>query len=654
MRSFRNRLLAAGAAAALAGAAAAQDGSGIPRDPSQTYTAPTAPTRGGSIAVPLPPSGTIGNPTGPDSADTILPSDTPVAGQPGDFANPSDGAVDPSQPSILDTSREAAPTDLPYGEVATPLSRRQLEEQNHDMMPTTVEVEDLGTVDPSEKGTLDEAEGSLGGDLWGESDYPTIAELLEEMPVATASPAMNGLVRRVLLTGAKPKDANKSGATLFDIRTTRLAEAGLITDLVQLLDASGSAKIGDPAARSSALLLAGRETEACGASDDTDAGDGPALQLRAFCRLVAGDAAAASLSADLARVKGVDDPAFFALIAHLADGAPLDPAAVKALTPVTLALARKAKAPLTEAALDGAALGVAAALATDKATPSALRLAAAERAAAEGAIDAAALLDIFQAVKFKAADFAALAKATGAQGGALQVQNVIRTEGLEPRAKAIGAALAFAESRGLAALYSNLLARAAWETPPSAALAAYADDVTRVLLASGRGDRVADWLNLGNALAGALRDELTVRLALAIPSRDRAAAAAEPLARLARASGGDEALAARTLIYAGALDALGYDIPAEAQSLLQSSPLIAGPAAGGVETAELVDAAQAKRKGETILRALILIGRGGPAQAHPTAVIEAVGALSGVGLANEAVALALEAALARPRTAGGG
>ena len=35
-------------------------------------------------------------------------------------------------------------------------------------------------------------------------------------------------------------------------------------------------------------------------------------------------------------------------------------------------------------------------------------------------------------------------------------------------------------------------------------------------------------------------------------------------------------------------------------------------------------------------------------------LIEAVGALAGVGLANDAVALALEAVLARPRPAGGG
>ncbi len=656
MTGFRNSLSAIAAAALFAGGAAAQDGSGIPRDPSQSVTVtPSAPSREGSVAVPLPPAGTIGNRTGPTSADDFLPAETPASGQPDDFATPSDGALDTIQPTILNTDSEAAPTDLPIGELPTTLSRRQLQaEQNHDMKPAEVEVQDLSAVDPSEQGTIDEANGSLGSELWGESDSAMIAELLEEMPVATASPAMNALVRRILLTGAKPKDASKTGATLFDIRTRRLAEAGLMADLAALLDASGSAKSGDPQARAVALLLVGRETEACAAVGDSDTGDGAALELRALCRLVAGDSAAAALSADLARVKGIDDAAFFALVAHLADGTPLDPAALKSLTPVTYALARRAKAELGKAAIEDASPGVLATLASDKAVPVDLRLEAAERAAAAGALDPDALLAIFRAAKFKSADFKALGKVSGARGGALHIQNVFATEGLEPRAKALAAALGYAEGRGLAALYSHLLARAAWESPPSAALAPYADDVTRILLASGRGDRVADWLNLGAALPESVRDELTVRLALAVPSRARAAAAAEPLAHLARASAGDERLTARTLVYAGALDALGYEIPAEAQSLLQASPLIAGAPAGGVETAELADTAREKLKGETILRALIVLGRGGPAQAHPASVIEAVAALSAVGLSQDGVAIALEAALARPRAAGGG
>lgn len=654
MTSSRNSLAALLAALALAGFAAAQDGSGIPRDPSQDAPERKPPKREGSLAVPLPPEGTIGNPATPTPSEDFLPSAEPEAGQAGDLPNPTDGGDTPVQPGVLDAATEETPNSLPMGELPADISRRQLlEQQNHDMQPSTVTVEELGTVDASETGTLDEAGGGLGGALWDGSDYPTVADLLDEMPVATLSPAMNALARRVLLTGAKPADPNKDGPTLFDIRTAKLAEAGLTADLVSLLDAAGGKEQGDPEARAAALLLAGRESEACGAADAAGTGDVQALPLRALCQIAAGVGAAAALSADLARVKGAGDAAFFALVAHLAEGAPLDPAALKGLTPVTLALARRAKAEPGMAALEGATPGVLAALAADTALPADLRLAAGEAAAARGAMDGAALLELFRSVKFKSAEFKAAAQ-DGARGGALLVQAAIAAEGLEPRAKAIEAAMAHAGARGLAPLYAALLARAAWEEPPSAALAPYADTLTRILLATGRADRAADWLNAEGALPGTLRDETELRVAVALPTPVRAAAASGALARLAAASAADAALAARVLIYAGALDAMGYAVPPEAQSLLQSSPQIAGAPGGGVETAELAEAAQAGRKGETILRALILLGAGGPAEAHPASVIEAVAALARVGLTAEASEMALEAALARPRSGGGG
>jgi hypothetical protein len=643
MSGFRNSVCAFALLTALAPLAAAQDGSGIPRDPSQNNATPRPPDRGPSVAVPLPPSGTIGNPTPPAGNNDFLPSEEPVAGQPGEIANTGDGAIDPSQPTLLSPGSENAPSDLPYGQTPAEIARQQQILANPagtGMTPSEVEVQPLGKPDPSDKGTLADGDGGLGGELWGDSDYATIAELMGEMPAGTPSPAMNDLIRRVLLTGAKPKDISDDGPTLYDLRTARLLDAGLVRDLTALLDL-GDEKSGDRAARTGGYLLAGREREACAALD-AEAADAAALQLRAACQIIEGDAPAAALSADLARVKGANDAAFFALVAHLADGAPLDAKALTGLTPVSLALARKAKAELTVAALEGATLGVASALAMAKDVPAAVRLAAAERAAGDGAVDPGVLLDLITAAK----------PAKDEAGGVRLIQAAIRTEGLEPRAKAIGAALAFGASQDRTALYAQLLARAAWETPPSAALAPYAGDITRVLLLSGRGDRVADWLNFSGAMELGFADELIVRLALAAPSKDRAVKASEALTRLSDRAGGDPALAARVLIYAGSLEAMGFAIPPAAQGLLTASPQIAG-GAGQVETAELSASAREKHVGETILRVLVLLGPGGPAKAHPASVIEAVAALSAIGLAREASAIALEAALARAETSGG-
>ncbi|MCC6920701.1 MAG: hypothetical protein IT548_16000 [Alphaproteobacteria bacterium] len=512
-----------------------------------------------------------------------------------------------------------------------------------DPAPGGVEVRPLDATDPSQTGTLSEADGGLGGALWAGSDYATVAELMSELPVATSSPAMNDLARRLLLTGAKPDDAGGQGDTLFVIRTRKLDEAGLTRDLAGLL-AAGGAKSGDPTARVDALLLEGQTAEACA----VDLGDGGLmLQLRALCQIADGDAPAAAMSADLARVKGVDDPAFFALVAHLADGAPLDGAALKNLTPITYALAEAAAAKLGPAALENADPGIVAALASDDAQSAELRATAAERAGQVGALPAGAVIDILRALKTGKAESDALA-------GAERLQKAIATEGLEPRAQAIVAALDQAAKRNLTTLYAQLLARAAWEMPPSATLAPYADAITRILLLSGRGDRIADWLNVAETLSARVRDELAVRLAIAAPTRDRAVVALSALVRLVQESEHDEALSARVLIYAGALDALGYAIPSSAQSLLQSSPLLAGSSAGQVETADLAAAARDKRTGETLLRALILLGRGGPAQAHPATVNDVVAALATAGFQREASAVALEAALARATPGEGG
>ena len=644
MTGFRNKLLGAAVLGAfLVQPALTQDGSGTPRESS----GPSAPDRSPrnrepSVAVPAPPAGTIGTGT---TGGSTLPAPVPSNTQPGDLDRGTDGAVNPALPSVFAAPGETTPNDLPVGQVAQPKSREQILIEQGGMVPGSVDVVDLGEVDPSETGTLADADGGLGADLWSASDYAVIAELLGELPVATASPAMNELARRILLTGAKPRDPAKDGPTLFDIRAARLADAGLTADLTQLFERAGTAARDSQQARAEALLLMGQDAQACGAVAESVATDTAAIQLRTFCQLLDGNAAAASLNADLLRVKGLDDPAFFTLVSHLADGAPVDAAALRGLTPMTFALARRANVKLTAAAMDGSSAGVAAALARDPKTPQDLRLAAAERAGAGGALPATDVIDIFRTAKL------AKSKREGAAEGAALLQASIATEALGPRATAIATALSFADGRNLSAFYAQLLARAAWETAPSAETASHAGPITRILFLSGRADRAADWASVVTA-----KDELTVQLALGAPTPARLTAATEALERLASAPA-DDAAQLRTLIYAGALEALGQPIPPAATGLLASSPLMAAPPVGAVETAELADAARANRKGEAILRSLIVLGQGGPASAHPAVVIEAVAALSRVGLNREAAAIALEAALARPllrTTTGGG
>ena len=101
-----------------------------------------------------------------------------------------------------------------------------------------------------------------------------------------------------------------------------------------------------------------------------------------------------------------------------------------------------------------------------------------------------------------------------------------------------------------------------------------------------------------------------------------------------------------TLLYV-LFEALGYQVPADLWAPLYDGPL---QRAAAIPVSALrhglVDAAQGRRVGETVLLALLALGEAGPAAAEPTTLNVVITALRSVGLEREARGLAVEAALA--------
>jgi len=96
------------------------------------------------------------------------------------------------------------------------------------------------------------------------------------------------------------------------------------------------------------------------------------------------------------------------------------------------------------------------------------------------------------------------------------------------------------------------------------------------------------------------------------------------------------------------LDALGYDLPDQAwDGLLQGSLTITAYVPSPALVRSLESASLNKRLGETVLLGLLALGDVGPSSAAPSTLRTVIRALNGVGLAAEARALALEAALGR-------
>jgi hypothetical protein len=282
------------------------------------------------------------------------------------------------------------------------------------------------------------------------------------------------------------------------------------------------------------------------------------------------------------------------------------------------------------------------------------RLALAERAASDGALQAEELVGFYEARRFGAEQVGRAASlAAGLPGPAaraLLFMAARATQGPE-RAALVASAMERARSDGVEFGVARVFAPLVVETQASAASARFAPAAARVLFLAGRYE-----------LAGAWLDEL--RLSAGIdPAARQALIDIWPLARLAgvdlpggpqdlagwraaRQAGGTaesellaELVTLRGLLYAlGETDALSFDALIGSES--------AGPLTGTATLLALEQAAAGGRLGETVLLSAVVIGENGIA-GHPYPTAKAVEALNRVERPGEARALALESAVAR-------
>jgi hypothetical protein len=193
--------------------------------------------------------------------------------------------------------------------------------------------------------------------------------------------------------------------------------------------------------------------------------------------------------------------------------------------------------------------------------------------------------------------------------------------------------------------------------PVSADLIGYAADIARALLVAGQHDQASAWYNMARTTA-ANRNAVGLRAVLDM----------WPLVQLADISrqqtwssdvvnlwwnsqqvvSTEEKVSKADLLF-GVLDGLGYTVSnAQWQKLL--TPPLTTP---GIEmpslalTRDLAAASKDRRKGETVMLALIALGKDPLKSASPIVLGEVMRALKAVGLEPEARALALEIAVAR-------
>ena len=530
---------------------------------------------------------------------------------------------------------------------------------------TEVEIGEIQAPDPEATGLIEEADGGFAFDMWRGSDRALVERLLPRLPAGATSRAMNGLARRLLLSSAAPPEG-PAGASLLALRIVRLAamgEGGAMNHLMRaappgLDDAMLSQT------RVDALLLTADFVSACAqARDMVRRNDAPYWEkVLIFCLALNNQHDAAALGVELLRERGVDDDAaFIALLGALAGDPYVSLDSMPNPMALHLAMLRAARLSVPDDAIRGAEPAIARAIALTASVPLDLRLRAAERAEALGALPTETLAEFYASVPFTPEELAnpwrriktdkgAMARALLFQAIAIQVVPAARAEVLRAAwllGREAGGWDGFATAARVT--LDHLLG-----LRPLPELVWIAGDAVRALLAAGRPDKVSEWLDLAAAQAGANADAAAMVAALG-PVAGLASATAAPWDNTQFAiwweSQGEapEAVSrARAELLLGLLTALDREAPTEALLLLLDGPptvWIKTPPSALLRQLDI--ASGAGRVGETVLLALIALDSSESGAPGPMTVSAVVAALYRVGLADDARALAVEAVLSR-------
>ncbi len=257
--------------------------------------------------------------------------------------------------------------------------------------PAGIEIENARPLDTEGLGLIDAANGGLPADAWAASNRSFAERIVRDLPAPVASMPARMLAIRVLeSTAAAP--SGPRGANFAALRALKLRQLG---DIARAADLAG--RIPQRTSDENLLRilideawLSGADERACGlVREAIGLSKNPDFQKALmFCQALAGDATRAQLGLAMLRDQGVPEDAAFVtlLFAVGGDGKGVKVEGLRGASPLTLAMLRAAKVP-PPAELAGASdPALLAGLAKGDVGAPELRLAAAERAEAFGAI----------------------------------------------------------------------------------------------------------------------------------------------------------------------------------------------------------------------------------------------------------------------------
>jgi hypothetical protein len=552
-------------------------------------------------------------------------------------------------------------------------------------------------------GLLGESDGGFGPELWADTDRRVIEDLLPQLPAATASPTLFELSRRLLLSDApfpppvmvvaqaEPADQVAPGIVedgvagsetasaevagdaeadatvdLLDVRLERLSALGVMGELERLLALLPPERSPDVRKRLTVelLLTEGDDTAACEQVRQGDPSGGQdAFWLKAltFCQYRQGETAAAELGLALLRDAGREQDQLFIRLMEAALGLQALPEGeihdlpAGQVRSLELALLSTLGHPWPAALVDTTAPRTRMQMALNENVPLPQRAVAAEWAVSSRRLEADRLARLYESFEFQPPLFDDALNAgyrlPGVEARALYFQVLRKPGGLQQELLTAELALDSAEADGVYVGMAELVLPELVADPEDPGLAWLAAMLGRANYVLGRYESATAWLLLArreapvSAQAAAASLRLWPYARLAGTTRFTNEAGVDGW-RYAQNDPGSVEVAEQAGFLQVLFQALG-----EADALAWAEPAEEAKAADEVPDAAVLialdEASRAGRLGETVLRVLVLLGEGNPAEANPQALGAALGALMQVGLPLEARALAIEAALGK-------
>lgn len=497
-------------------------------------------------------------------------------------------------------------------------------------------------------GVLSGDRGGLGANIWRGLNGATIAALMERLPARTRSRVLHDLTRRLLLTAAEPPvDAGPFGLVPLRMKTLYAMAA---FDGLAALHRAAPRQPGDVVrfrAAVAGLLLEGRVAPACEVVKEGLNGPmSPFLERASIvCHARQDRAERAAMAMGLLREAGQRvDPDFEALVAAaIGRGAP--PARIDRPTALHIALMPAGRFPLPALPIDALSAPMLRGVVVSGKEPRAIRIAAGERLAAYHALPDGLLAALYAGADVSEGEIRAAR------------QTRLRDYGRDARVRLYQAAAleTNTEQRMLILAAWWRLAVAARDEPLTARLTApllknvrpgsrwqdNASHIARVYFWTGRLRRAMDWYRVLKDKPFRNPDDFYRLTAMASLAGKADSDDLRGWRDYRRRHGDADAKAARLLSLLTGLDEAPDEISHWRDTAV--SPRPAGPADADLQAIEA--AAAGNRRGETVLRILITLGAADLDKAAPATLTTAIAALRRVGLAREARALAVEAAL---------